>query len=200
MNYPVKNDPDFISSLKLAELIDISHATVKRSMSAFQKRGKINFSRADESNDMPDGCQKSVEIYILNKCDALKITLHLNPSARDSVEKYWHNKQVSHPIGTVPDDLKHLDDTFSIRQIAVLLNAHERKFTDWLVKHKYVYRLNRINVPITPYKEKVKTGKMVLVPRAIADLSVLEPRFTVKGLNHVSEDWAYYLKEMSGDK
>lgn len=200
MNEIIQDDPEFISSFKLAELIDLGHASVKRCMSAFQRRGDIDFNRVTKTVDTPDGGQKSIETYIIKAEDALAITLHLNPDAKNKLQKYWQDNGVSIQYqnfapGTFEHAFTSNDNTFSIRQMALTLNVNERPFIAWLIEQGYVYRANRKGKPLTPHFEKIKSGLMISASERVAGFVGMQARFTTEGFLFVANHWCKHVNE-----
>lgn len=204
MNDILLSDAEFITSYELAKLTGLIHRDIKRCMTAFQKRGEISFSRTQEVIETNNGGYKQIESYVLSKQHTFIIVLHLNPKARNELAKYWHDKareqngasdDFEEPYDeTFADRFENNHQTFSVRQVATTLNACERKFTKFLIDHKYAYRLKRKSNPLHPCKHRVKTGVMVSAPFAVTGCSGLQCRFTAKGVIKVSEDWNEHVR------
>lgn len=97
MTQIIPNSPDnaiTMSSQEIAELLESRHDKVKQSIERLRDKGLITFTPMGETSKMPNGGEKNIIVYHVNKRDSYVVVAQLSPEfTAKLVDRWMHLEQ-----------------------------------------------------------------------------------------------------------
>lgn len=208
-----------MSSREIADLVELRHDNVKRTIETLVERGVIASPQTEEK---PTAGRPAIE-YRIGKRDSYVIVAQLSPAFTARLVDRWQEleesaapkipKTLSGALRLAAEQAEQIEqqqaalaiaapkvefhdryaaaDTGSkgFREVCKLLKANEREFRDWLMSRGIMYRLSGVLTPYAAHLDAERFETKAGVSQH-SEHAFNQYRFTPKGVAWVAGEWA----------